>query len=128
MARSMSAGEGLLRICSLLPAPQINSTHVPSGGAVYHYPQFHGHFLGVSRKPTVAPMARRPEEPAGAFIRGGALDSPQARRTSPSPVSGAARRSAISGKRSSRTNGAISHMALRVARGLLRLWLVLSVL
>jgi hypothetical protein len=38
------------------------------------------------------------------------------------------RRSAIRGRRSSRTNGAVSHMALRVGRGLFRLWLVLSVL
>src|SRR5262249_60083379 len=54
--------------------------------------------------------------------------SPLPRRTHPDPVSGPTRRPAIGGKRSSRTNGAVSHMALRVAHGLFRLWLVLSVL
>src|SRR5262249_59960875 len=67
------------------------------------------------------------QEVPGHVFLGGPLLHPLARRNN--TLWGPLRRSReIGGRRSSRTNGAVSHMALRVARGLFRLWLVLSVL
>src|SRR5262249_16902292 len=67
------------------------------------------------------------QEVPGHVFLGGPLLHPLARRNN--TLWGPLRRSReIGGRRSSTTNRAVSPMALRVARGLFRLWLVLSVL